>query len=272
MRALVGFGSKRTTRRVTCMADQLPELPWVRGVWDGWTHGTFLGLLVLRVGDGFVGCRAGPCRSRRVVDAGSTPRRWLGRRRGTRRIGRSRLAPCPPCSSTGRTVKQAVRNDPAGQQDRSARQSQVAASEPHGASSLACWMSSLQIQPGVHRAPVAARSAGRPGRPARRRWAVGAAAPGSTAGAHSPAASVCARARNGRAVRTGYPRRAAAYCDARRARPCDGHSGRHRPESSRTRRLTAGGHSLVQVCPILPAGTSPSQTSATALLLSQSCC
>jgi hypothetical protein len=48
MRALVGFGSKRTTRRVTCMADQLPELPWVRGVWDGWTHGTFLGLLVLR--------------------------------------------------------------------------------------------------------------------------------------------------------------------------------------------------------------------------------
>jgi hypothetical protein len=57
MRALVGFGSKRTTRRVTCMADQLRELPWVRGVWDSWTHGTFLGLLVLRVGDGFVGCR-----------------------------------------------------------------------------------------------------------------------------------------------------------------------------------------------------------------------
>jgi hypothetical protein len=74
-------------------------------------------------------------------------------------------------ASTGRTVKQAVRNGPACQHDRSARQSQAAAAEPHGASSLACWMSSLWTQPGVHRAPVAACPAGRPGRPARRRQA-----------------------------------------------------------------------------------------------------
>lgn len=126
------------------------------------------------------------------------------------------LAPCPPCSSTGRTVKQAVRNDPAGQHHRSARQSQTAAAEPHGASSLACWMSSLQIQPGVHRAPVAARSAGRPGRPARRRQAPSVPPLRAPPPARTAQPRACPRGR-GTAGRSGHGTRTARPRTARRS-------------------------------------------------------